>query len=308
MGFIFKIFGKIIPLLTGIIGKVTSLVPLISGKIIGIVAGIGGKLGEKFPKLNAFYTTVTNSLSGIKEKLSGFVDKDWGKVFRNPWVIANGVILVIALSMTAVIVSWFKTQTRSIDDAMETIDQLQTQAKNEVKAFREKKFKIEPFTVKEEVPVQVKGEDIKEDIVSEQDKEIKILIDKATELYESGSYEEALVYYNALNGKESDLIDSYLISLRLGECFYNTDRYVEAINALDKVPKKVNVEYKWYSEYLTGESYLAMGDYDMCRKTFFTLIAMGAKCPPDSKKLVELSYFRVADSFLEEFNEKANIQ
>ncbi len=297
-----NILGKIISL---VVGKIVPIVTNIFAKIKNAISGILGKLLTKYPKLNDLFMAVANRLSRLREKFPSFADKDLSKVYRNPWVIANGVILVIALAMTAVIISWFQTQTKSIDDAMETLEQLQTEAINEAELIRKRKLAIDPFIIKEEVIVREEGAGGRDDM-SKEDKEIIVLLEKANELFGNGQYGNALPFYYTLSDIGGELLNLGLINLRIGECNYNQGFYQYAITAFNKIPVDDNGPYKWHGDYLIGESYLAMGNFDKGRKVFYKLIAMSGKCPEDAKNLIERSYFRIADSYLEESMEKLN--
>lgn len=305
MGFILNIFSKILPLFTGIFGKLTPILFNILAKIGAIISSILEILLTKIPILRDFVSTLSIIFSRLREKLPSFEGKDLSKVYHNPWIIANGIILIVALSMTAVIISWFETKTQSMDTAIETIDQLKIDAENEIKSIRSKKPVLQTFIVKEDI---VSQEQIEKAARYKYANEMMGLLNKANKLFDKGEFETALPFYGALNKEDSDIVDAGFVNLRIGECLYNLGRYNDAIDSLDQVPKNFENKYKWHSEYLAGESYIAMGDYDNGRKKLYTLIAMGKKCPSDSKNLIENSYFRIADSFLEETLEKTAIR
>ncbi len=283
------IFGKIVPMLFGILGTLKT-------RIGGIVGGLFQKILAKSDKLNKVYMIVLK----IKDTLSLVTDKNFKKVFKNPWVIANCVILAVALSMTGVIVMWFKEKTTRLDTALETLDELQEEARKEVDR---KKFTIQPFVVREEVEKSKKKIDTAitdvKDVELEEAEDIKALLESANDLFVKEEFEKSVAFYGALAGINSRLIDKGLVNLRAGECYYNLGLYENAIESF-RAASMAGGKHKWKSMYLAGDSFIKLRDYENGRKTFFALVALAGKCPPDDIDFIKKSYFNIGDSYLQE--------
>ena len=284
----FAIFTKILtPLLK--IGFIAKFLPVekiegIAGKIDGILSGIIGKL-----------PAVAGMLGGIKGKIpliknlsfvggfKGLLDKDRDimGVLKNPWVIANGVILVVALSMTVIIVLWFKTSANKINTVLTEFAQKQSEQGND--------------------KIGLKSEG-KGKASLEEDEEFSTFLDAADEWFNKKEY-QALAFYKALASVDSDILpDESFLDLRIGESYLRLGEYKKAIEALNKVlyANGSSKENKWRSQYMLAECFMKMGDYDKGRRTLYKLIAMNGDFPRDIKDLVEPSYFSIANSYLEE--------
>ncbi|MGR3219783.1 MAG: tetratricopeptide repeat protein [Candidatus Anammoxibacter sp.] len=248
---------------------------------------------------SGIFAKILSPLSGIKEKVSpgkiiGFLkakvslvkDKEIMGVLKNPWIIANGVILVVALSMTVIIVLWFKTSANKINVALSDFVQLQSE---------QKKGSTMSESAKNvgEMPV-VETLDVNE--------EFSAFLDSADEWFSKTEY-QALAFYKALVSIKSDIVvDDSFLDLRIGESYLRLGVYKKAIDALNKVlhAKSSSQENKWRSEYMLAECFMKLGDYDKGRRALYKLIAMEGDFPPAIKELVEPSYFSIANAYLEE--------
>ncbi|MGR3179067.1 MAG: tetratricopeptide repeat protein [Candidatus Anammoxibacter sp.] len=277
---------------SGIFTKISS--PLLK---IGFVAKFAPveKIENVAKKLDSVLSGV--KLSGIKGKVSpgkiiGFLkakvsslkDKDIIGVFKNPWIIANGVILVVALSMTVVIVLWFKTSANKINVALTDFAQRQYEPRKDESA--------EPEIHEEE---SVKK-------ILDVNKEFKSFLESAEQWFDRGEYQEALAFYKALVSVDSDIEDESFLDLRIGECFFHLGLYRNAVESLNNVMFAMDSskENRWRSQYLIAECFMKVGDYDKGRRTLYELIAMGGDFPPAIAGLVERSSFRIANAYLEE--------
>ena len=292
--------GKLIEMLVKILKE---LLPKLAG-LKGIFSGITGKLLPIFSKLNSSFPVIGNTIEKVKEKLIAFFkDRDLKSVLRNPWVIANGVILIIALSMTAVMVSWFKTKHKTLDTALVALDQAQSKLETEIK----KEITFEPFVLKEQSYDKKQIDEVIDKLKQEDDEKIQTLLESADKLFNEGEYEKALAFYGSLAKDGGATQNNDFIKLRLGMCFYHLGLYVDANEAFSELfVDSKSKEIKWQSGYFIGECYMAAGDYVKGRESFYTLIAMSGKIPLGMSDLIERSYFRIANSYIEETQEQAN--
>ena len=225
------------------------------------------------------------------------------KVIRNPWVIANCVVLVIALVMTIVIVSWFKAKTSSINVALTNLSKIQADADNGKTGDNLGNIIVQPFIVHEK-------DGAKESITKfEIDETLKItdtgksLLVSAERSFNNAEYKKAMAFYSALlNNNNNDFETKSFLNARLGECYYHAGLFNDAINTLRKVigGKISNRKNVWRSKYLIAECHMKQGDYDKARKVLYSLMAIGADFTSDMVELTERSYLKIADSFLEE--------
>lgn len=265
------------------------------------VAGIIGIVRDRFAPFLIVFT------KEIKKRASVIKGERVIKVFSNPWVIVNGVILIVALFMTAIIVTWFKAKTERIDTALTTLANIQQPGE---KGKGAPPSRME--TVKKAAqPVVIKGEDLraKAKIVAEINKysiekagaKAQEWLRLADQFYNAGEYEKALALYKELIDSNTKLIERGMADLRVGECYYKLGLYEDAIKTLKIVADNPdNGDYSWQARYLIGECYAGMGDFDKARMTLYELIALEKRLPPNKIDLVEQSHFRIADLYLEE--------
>lgn len=291
-----KLIGMPVKILKGLLPKLAGLK--------GIFSGITGKLIPIFSKLNSSFPVIGITIEKVKEKVLAFKDRDMKRVLCNPWVIANGVILIIALSMTAVMVSWFKTKHKTLDTALVTLDQVKSKLETEIK----KEITFEPFILKEQSYDKKQIDEAIDKLKQEDDEKIQTLLESADKLFNEGEYEKALAFYGSLSNGSGAAQNKDFIKLRLGMCFYHLGLYVDANKAFHELfVSSKSKEIKWQSGYFIGECYMAAGDYGKGRESFYALIAMSGKIPIGMSNLIERSYFRIADSYIEEtrINENA---
>lgn len=244
--------------------------------------------------------TLPNTIKGLRTKISANNSKALIKVFKNPWIVANGLVLILALCMTFVMVSWFKLKTIKINDALNSLNNIEQKAKSKEKVLNDVKITVQPFivdkgTLEKEGLHKVNEMKLKED-------KFTSLLKSANELFEKKEYQKALVFYNALvseNGVEDDKSFFYF---RIGECLYYSGLYKEAIEAFKtvltvKAGSKKNI---WRSKYLVAKSYIKLDKYDKGRRELYELMAKGADFPSEMNELMERSYFAIANSYFNE--------
>lgn len=274
---------------------------LIKPDFMAKMAGIIGIARDKFALFLIVFTKEIRKLTFVIKKERAI------RVFSNPWVIVNGVILIVALCMTAIIVTWFKAKTERIETALTAMGNIQQP---------DEKGKITPISRLEGLkkvsqPVIVKEEDLKAmaKIVAEIDKyriekdgeRLKEWSRLADQFYNAGEYEKALAFYKGLIDSNTKLIERGMAESRIGECYYKLGLYEDAIKTLKAVVDNPdNGDYTWQSRYLIGECYAGMGDFDKARMALYELIALEKKFPSNKIDLVEQSRFRIADLYLAE--------
>ncbi|MGR3318755.1 MAG: tetratricopeptide repeat protein [Candidatus Anammoxibacter sp.] len=253
------------------------------------IENIAKKIDSHIPGINLSSikgkASPANIIGFIKDKVSSIKDRDIIGVLKNPWVIANGVILVVALSMTVIIVLWFKTSANKINIALTDFAQRQYEPRKDEAGVGTGKH--EETLVKETLDVN---------------EEFESFLESAEQWFRRKEYQEALAFYKALVSVESEIEDESFLDLRIGECYFHLGLYNKAVEAFDNVlfANDGSKENKWRSQYLIAECYMKVGDYDKGRRTLYTLIAMGGDFPSVITDLVERSYFRIANSYLEE--------
>ena len=255
--------------------------------------------------------TFPNIIKGLKTKISGSngreLLRDLIKVFKNPWVVANSLVLILALCMTFVMVSWFKLKTIKINDAISNLNDIELEAKKKEKIVKDGKITVEPFIVDKET-LEKEGL-LKIDEMKVKKDKFKSLLKSANELFDKNEYQEALIFYNGLVSESSDGEDKSFFNLRIGECYYYSGFYKEAINAFKAVfTSKLGVkENIWRSKFLAAKSYIKLGNHDKGRRALYELMAAGANVPSEMKELMERSYFAIANSYFNEVqSEKVN--
>lgn len=297
-----SISGDVIKgMIPGFFGKFASISEKLK-KVFAPLVNLLEKISGKFPGVRERCLSVVGIVKGLKGKVPSIKDKDLIKVFGNPWVIANGVVLIVALSMTAVIVSWVKTRTSAINSALTNLTQLQSAPKDDESGLSPGKVTVQPFIVKEETLTEGKKDMGGADKGQKMDKDFESLSESAEQSFSKGEYQKALAFYSALVSDKYDVKDKGFLNLRIGECYFYSGLYNEAIEALNSVihEKGGDQESKWHSRYLLAECYMKLGNFDNGRKTLYALIALGGDITPGMTELIERSYFRIAESYMEE--------